>query len=144
MNKVVAAAFFVWLFCTPFAARADEAVQAAQAARQVLTLIAENRLNTLWDTLIGKLFKDRVGKEVFLANLSQGRVNVGGASLSSQIVDITYTRSDPQSGYDGNIYVCRFLVRYPGGNFYQIIGLTKEPDGQFRMSGINAVPAPRD
>lgn len=144
MNKVIAAAFFVWLLCTPFAARADDAEQAAQTAQQILTLIAENRLNTLWDTRIGKLFKDRVGKEVFLANLSQGRVNVGGASLSSQIIDITYTNQDPQSGYKGDIYVCRFLVKYPSGNFYQSIGLTKDPDGQFRMSGINAIPAPRD
>ena len=144
MKKVFAAAFFVWLSCTSFAARADDAEQAMQTAQQILTLIAENRLNTLWDTRISKFFKDRIGKEVFLANLSQGRVSVGGARSSSQVVDITYTNQDPQSGYKGDIYFCRFLNKYPLGNFYESVVVIKEPDGQFRLSSITAVPAPRD
>jgi hypothetical protein len=144
MKKIIAAALFVWLLCTPFAARADDAEQATQAAKQILTLIAENRLNTLWDTRISKFFKDRISKEVFLANLSQGRASVGGARSSSQVVDITYVNQDPQSGYKGEIYFCRFLNKYPNGNFYESVVVIKEPDGQFRLSGISAAAAPRD
>jgi hypothetical protein len=144
LKKVIAAAFFVWLLCMSFAARADDAEQAARAAQQILTLIADNHLNALWDTRVSKFFKDRVTKEVFLANLSQGRATVGGARLSSQLVDISYANQDGQSGYRGDIYSCRFLSRYPGGDFYESIILIKEADGQFRLSGMFAAPAPRD
>jgi Protein of unknown function (DUF4019) len=144
MKKAIAAAFFVWLLCTSFAVRADDAEQATLAAQQILTLIANDRLYALWDTRVSKFFKDRVGKDVFLANLSQGRVSVGGARLSSHLVDITYANQEPESGYKGDIYTCRFLSKYPGGNFYESVVLIKEPDGQFRLSGISAAPAPRD
>jgi hypothetical protein len=144
MKKVFAAAFFVWLSCTSFAARADDAQGATQAAEQILQMVADNRLNTLWDTRVSKFFKDRVSREVFLANLSQGRASVGGARLSSRMVDVTYANQEPQSGYKGDIYYCRFLTKYPSGDFYETLVLIKDPDGQFRLSGMGAAPAPRD
>lgn len=144
MKKVIAAAIFVWLSCTSFAARADDAAEATRAAEQILTMIADNHLNTLWDTRVSKFFKDRISKNVFLANLSQGRASVGGARINSQVVDVTYANQDPQSGYKGDIYICRFLTKYPGGDFYESIVVIKEPDGQFRLSGMGAAPAPRD
>src|SRR4051812_40284766 len=99
MKKLILVALFFCVLCTSFAARADDPEQATKAAQEILRLIVDNKLNTLWDTRVSKFFKDRVGKDVFLANLSQGRVSVGGAALSSKLVDITYASQDAQSGY---------------------------------------------
>lgn len=141
MRKIIVAALFVWLSCA-WVAHADDSGQALLAAKQVQKLIAENQLNILWDRNVSEFFKSRVNKEVFFANLSQGRASVGGAAVASKVVDVTYFNQDPQSGYKGDIYNCRFLTKYPAGNFYESIVLIKEPDGQFRMSGVNAAPAP--
>src|SRR5262249_54340088 len=99
MKKVIGTAFFVWLLFTSPPARADDSEQALLAAQQIMQLIADNKLNTLWDTRVSKFFKDRVGKDVFLANLSQGRASVGGPRLSSRVVDEAYSNEDHQSGY---------------------------------------------
>jgi hypothetical protein len=143
MKKVIAVGLFVWLLCASFAVRADDAEQATLAAKKVQTLIAEDRLNTLWDTLVSKVWKSKVDKNVFLANLSQGRFSVGGPSMSSQLVDVNYTDRDPGSGYKGDIYTCRFLTKYPAGSFYESIVMIKE-DGQFKLAGAWAAPAPSD
>jgi hypothetical protein len=124
--------------------RADDTAQATSAANQIQTLIAEQKLNTVWDTLVSKFFKDRFGKSVFIANLSQGQVAMGGRPLSQQFVDVTYSSFDPQSGYKGDIYACRYLTKYPVGSFYQSVVVIKEPDGQYRLSGLFAAPAPTD
>jgi hypothetical protein len=52
MKKVIAVGFFVWLLCASFAARADDAEQATLVAQQIHHMIEEDRLNTLWDTLV--------------------------------------------------------------------------------------------
>jgi Protein of unknown function (DUF4019) len=141
MKNIITTALFVWLSCASFAAPADDAEQAMQASQQIIALIAENKLNTLWDTRVSKWFKDRMGKNVFIANLSQGRASVGGARLSSQVVDVTYSSQDPQMG---GVYTCRFLTKYPLGSFYESVVVIKEPDGQFRLAGVWAAPAPTD
>jgi hypothetical protein len=142
MKKVIAVGFFVWLLCASFAARADDAEQATLVAQQILHMISEDRLNTLWDTLVSKFFKDKISKNVFLANLSDGRASVGGAYLSSQVVDITYRNADPQSGYTADFYTCRFLTKYPAGNFYLSVTVVKELDGQFRLAHLFSSQAP--
>jgi hypothetical protein len=142
MKKTLLTTFFVWLLYLPLEARADDAVDATQAAKQILTMVAENRLNALWESQVSKWFKDRVSKDVFLANLSQGRMSLGGARLSSQVVDVNYTNQDVQSGYKGDIYYCRFLNKYPAGSFYETVVVLKEQDGGFRLSGLFAAPAP--
>lgn len=144
MKRIIGIGLSVWLAFAPFAARADDAERATLASQQILTMISENRLNTLWDTLVSKFFKDKIGKNVFLANLSQGRASVGGPRLSSQVVDVTFYNQDPQSGYKGDIYACRFLTKYPAGSFYETVVVLAEPDGQFRLSGMFAAPAPSD
>ena len=141
MRKVIVAAFFFWLSCA-WCAHADDSGQALLAAKQMQKLISENQLNVLWDRNVSEFFKSRVSKNVFFANLSQGRVSVGGPALASEVVDVTYFTQDPNSGYKGDIYNCRFLTKYPAGNFYENMVLIKEADGQFRLSGLNAAPAP--
>mgnify|MGYP002718526175 FL=1 len=142
MKRVVATTCFIWLMCLSLAARADDVADATRAAQQIGTSIAENRLNTLWEAQVSKWLKDRISKDVFLANLSQGRASVGGARLSSQVVDVSYANKDVQTGYAGDIYYCRFLTKYPAGSFYETIVLIKEQDGEFRLSGAFAAPAP--
>jgi hypothetical protein len=125
-------------------AGADDRLRATHAAEHILTLLDENRLNTLWDTMVSQFFKDRVDKNVFLASISGARVAAGGDRLSSQILEVTYWNQDPQTGFRGDIYVCRFLDKFPAGNSFETVVVIKEPDGQFRLGGAVSAPAPKE
>jgi hypothetical protein len=142
LKKFVAIGLFFSLLCASFAARADDAEQATLAAKQVLKMVAENKLNALWDTLVAKQFKDQIGKDSFLANISQGRMSVGGPAESSQVVDVTYSNPQPETGYKTPFYACRFLTKYPAGKFYESFFMVKEADGQYRLAGVFSAPAP--
>jgi hypothetical protein len=144
LKKFIAIGLFWSLLCASFAARADDAEQATLVANQIQKMIAENKLNALWDTLVAKQLKDQISKDSFLANLSQGRLAVGGPAQSSQIVDVTYNNPQPETGYKTAFYACRFLTKYPAGKFYESLFIVKDADGQYRVGGFFAAPAPSD
>jgi hypothetical protein len=144
LKRFIAIGFFLSLLCASFSARADDTEQVTLVARQIQKMVAENKLNALWDTLVSKQFKDQISKNTFLANLSQGRMSVGGPFESSQVVDVTYNNPQPETGYKTEFYACRFLTKYPAGKFYESFFMVKEADGQYRLGGVFAAPAPPD
>ncbi len=142
MKRFIAIGLFLSLLCSSFSARADETEQATSAARQFQKMVAENKFNAIWDILVSKQFKDQINKNTFLANLSQGRMSVGGPMESSELVDVTYNNPQPGTGYKTEFYACRFLTKYPAGKFYESFYMVKEADGQYRLGGVFAAPAP--
>jgi hypothetical protein len=124
----------------PNSADQDKALASAKA---FLALVKDGKFNTAWNTHISQFFKQRTNQDVFAANMSMGRQNVGTLQ-SSRLVDVTYSAKDVGSGYVGDIYSVRFLNKYERGTFYDFLVLIKEADGQWRISGLGGSPAPND
>ena len=122
---------------------ADDSEKAVANAKIIIELAKEAKFNTIWTGYVSEFFKSRVNKDIFLANMSQGRVTVGPLQ-SSKLIDVTYSQRDIQSGYVGDIYTVRFLNKYAANSFYDFFVLIKEPDGHYRLSGLGSAPAPAD
>ena len=121
-------------------AMADEREDATAAAKAIMTSLAEKNYQRLWDEQTSKWFKERIGKESFLANITMGRSPIGKLK-SSKVIDVGLTTTDPASGFKGKIYTVNFSTSYETGNFYERIVVIEE-DGRFLMSGFNGAPAP--
>ena len=125
------------------ATNADDQDQVVATAKTVLGLIKDGKFNTVWNTHISAFFKKNLNQDVFVGNLSQGRVNAG-LMQSSRLVDVTYSAKDILSGYVGNIYTVRFLNKYEHQTSFDYVILIREADGQWRVSAMGGAPAPND
>lgn len=114
---------------------------AVAAAKQILQLTAENKLNTLWDKHMSAVYKKVLVKDVFMQNLSMGRAQVG-PQQSAKISAMAYLAED--QGVKGDIYTITFETQYPAGKFFERVAVIKEGDGVFRLCGLWGAPAPRD
>lgn len=128
------------LLCASAPAIADEREDATTAAKAIMASLAEKNYQRLWDEQTSKWFKERIGKESFLANITMGRSPIGKLK-SSKVIDVGFTTTDPGSGFKGKIYTVNFSTSYETGNFYERIVVIEE-GGRFLMSGFNGAPAP--
>ena len=134
---------FVLIMVVP--AMAEESVansqKAAAAARTIINLAVENKLNTLWDKYTSQWFKSKTNKELFFQNLSAGRAQIG-TPQSVKLSSIVYATGTQD--LQGDIYTIVFDTTYPIGKFYERVVVLKEQDGEFRLFGLWSNPGPKD
>src|SRR4029434_9524762 len=104
--------------------------------------IQQKQYEKLWNNQMSEVFKSKVSKDSFIANLTIGRQSLG-SPVSSEFIDLAYSRFDPSTGYQGEIYALNYLNAYTAGNFYERIVVVKEKDGKFRLAGLWGAPAPK-
>lgn len=128
---------------TPAPAQDTEANSrsATDAARLILSLLGENKLNTLWNNHVSGWYKNTVNKDVFMSSLSMGRAQLGPPQ-SARVSNVIY--SNAEKDFRGDIYSVTFETVYPTGKFFERIVVIKEQDGVFRLSGLWVAPAPKD
>jgi hypothetical protein len=129
------------LFCAKPAVAQEAA--AKQAAEDVLRSLADGQFKTVWDQKVSKVFKDRTSENLFLANMSIGRPQLGKL-LSLTSVSVEYAKEDPQTGYKGDIYAVTFRSKYTVGEFFERIVVVMDVDGKYKLAGIFGSPVPRN
>lgn len=123
----------------PASALGQEAA-ARQAANTIIQLIAAKKFAELWDVHVSDWFKQRLTRDAFLGNMALGRSMIGQLT-SSNVVQTQHSTFDPGSGYSGDIYTFMFLNTYSNARFYETVVVIKEPDGRYRISGLQGAPA---
>jgi len=121
-------------------AEATDQNDATNAATSILQSIHGHQFEKLWNVQTSQWFKEKTTEDSFIANLSLGAQQVGAAQ-DSKLVDISYSRSDPATGFVGEIYACTYITTYSVGKFYERVVVLKENDGKFRLSGLWGSPA---
>lgn len=116
---------------------------AKKAASEILTLLRSGQYTELWETQTSTFFKSKLTKDSFLANMAMGRQQLGNPTGDPKFIDMAYSKSDPSSGFKGEIYAFNYLSSYAAGSFYERVVVVKEQDGKFRMSGVWGAPAPK-
>jgi hypothetical protein len=114
---------------------------AEKAASDILASLRDNQYSKLWDSQTGAFFKSRMTKQSFLANMSMGRPQLGAPIGKPTFIDMAYSKKDPSTGFEGEIYAFNYLSSYSTGKFYERIVVAKEKDGKFRMTGLWGAPA---
>ena len=122
---------------------ADEEGEAALAAREILASLQAREFEKLWNSQTSDWYKATLTRDSFLANLTIGRQQLGAPLGSPKLIDSAYSKSDPLSGFQGEIYAFNYLSSYTAGSFYERIVVVKEADGKFRLSGLFGAPAPK-
>lgn len=122
---------------------ADDQGDAALAAKEILASLQAKQFEKLWSSQTSDWYKANVTKDSFLANLTMGRQQLGAPVGSPKFIDMAYSKSDPPSGFQGEIYAFNYLSSYTAGKFYERIVVVKEADGKFRLSGLFGAPAPK-
>jgi hypothetical protein len=96
-------------------AEATDQNDATNAATSILQSIHGHQFEKLWNVQTSQWFKEKTTEDSFIANLSLGAQQVGAAQ-DSKLVDISYSRSDPATGFVGEIYACTYLTHIPWEN----------------------------
>jgi hypothetical protein len=121
---------------------ADDA-NAQTAARTVLQLFSDGKFNTVWSSMTSEWMKTLWTKDLFLSNYSIWRPKLGKL-LSTVRVSQNHFSNDPTTNFHGDGYTITFKSRYEAGEFYEVVGVVKDPDGRYRFSGIDGGPVPKD
>ena len=114
---------------------------AQTSAQTIIDALGNQKYKIVWDKYTSQWFRTKVTEDAFLANMSMGRAQLGVIQKSS-LVSSDHSTSDPATGYQGDIYAFTYRDKYSVGEFYERIVLIKEPDGQYRMSGLFGSPVP--
>jgi len=120
---------------------AADKVAAEKSGEGIVNAFGTRKYKLVWDQMTSQWFKSRVTEEAFLANLSMGRAQLG-AMQSTKLVSTDYATQDPSSGYQGSIYAMMFRSKYASTDIFERIVVIKDGDGNFRLSGFFATPAP--
>jgi Protein of unknown function (DUF4019) len=120
----------------------DNSDKAVAAARTIMTLAGENKVNTIWDQHTAAWYKSKLDKTAFLQNLSFGRKSVGGPPQSVKLQSVKYAKGE--TGLPGDVFTVSFESQYAVGKFYERIVVLKETDGEFRLVALSTAPAPKD
>jgi hypothetical protein len=121
-------------------AQAQEA-DAERAATDILRSFANQEFKTIWDQKISDWARKNWAKDGFLASMSMSRPQLGKL-LTLTVVAREHTNHDASTNYDGDLYAITFRNKYTTGEFYERIVVVKDPDGQYRLSGIYGSPVP--
>ena len=116
--------------------------EAAQAAQEILASLQQQEFERLWDSQTSQFLKSQVKKESFIDSMTVGRANLGAAS-GAAFMQMTTAESDPASGFTGPIYAFNYRTSYVGGEFLERIVVVKDDDGEFRLSGLQGAPLPK-
>lgn len=122
---------------------AGDQEDAAKSAKDILSSLHNGKYERLWDSQMSELFKSKLTKNSFLANMAIGRPQLG-TSGKSEFVDMAYSKNDPGTGFKGEIYSFNYLTEYSSGKVFERIVVVKEKDGQFRLAGLWGAPAPKE
>jgi hypothetical protein len=118
----------------------QDKMAAEKSAEDIVAALGSRNYKVIWDQMTSQWFKSRVPEDAFIANLTMGR-QVLGTSRGSTLISTEYGTQDP-SGYQGPIYAMMFRSKYSSSDVFERIVMIKDQDGKFRMSGLNATPAP--
>lgn len=121
---------------------ADDLDDAKASVATIKKLIGQGDFENLYDRYVSALFKSQAPRATFIQNMKQGRQTVG-AIRESTLISHTFSEKDLTTGYTGKIYSFDYLSKYNQAAFYERLVVIKENDGQFRLAGIWAQPAPR-
>jgi hypothetical protein len=125
-----------------FGGPAQAQESAARASAQgIIKRIAAKEYSQLWDSLVSDWFKQRITKAAFIANMTMSRSPIGPLTQSS-ILQASHLDIDQTTGYKGDIYTFMFENIYSNAKFYEQIVVIREPDGTYRLSGLQGAPAP--
>lgn len=121
---------------------ADQGEIAAQgAATEILQLLSDQKFKLLWETRTSNWVKSQTSEDAFLAFYSIQRPKLGYLVSSTPISRLRFV-DDPRVGFKGEGYVITFKTKYSLGEFYEQVGVAKEKDGQFRLTGLDGAPIP--
>lgn len=116
---------------------------AQKAAEDVVHTLAAGQYKTLWDQKTSKWLQGRSTEDSFLSYMAGSRPQLGKL-LNLKYVQTTHFDKDFSSGYEGDIYTVTFRDTYSSGEFYEYVTVLKDVDGQYRFSGINGAPVPKN
>lgn len=118
-------------------------VDSEAAARNVLQSFSDGKYNTVWDSLTSQWLKNMWTKDMFMSNFSIGRPKLGALVSTTRVIQRRFS-NDPNTNFHGDGYVITFKSKYAIGEFYEQVGVIRDPDGKYRFSGIDGSPVPKD
>ena len=116
---------------------------AQKVAEDVVRTLAAGQYKTLWDQKTSNWLKGRSTEDSFLSYMAGSRPQLGKL-LTLKYVQTTHFNKDASTGYEGDIYTVTFRDAYSIGEFYEYVTVLKDVDGQYRFSGINGAPVPKN
>jgi len=118
---------------------ADVVADATTSASDFNALFDNNSMNMLYDRFAGQYMSARVNKDVFVAQMSAVRNQLGGAPSSRHLIQEQLS-TNPSSGLP--LVGLRYKVTYPNAQVYQDLTLEKEAGGLWKVYGIYFNPVP--
>ena len=140
MKKITIVVLFLIVSITPKLVQAQE-LAAQQAAESILQSFSKQEYLTVWNSKTSQWAKTNWDQNAFLASMSIGRPQLGTLQTIS-VIAREHTTHDPSTGFDGDIYAITFRNKYTNGEFFERLVVVKDPDGQYRLSGIYGSPVP--
>lgn len=128
------------LFATSSTVFSSDADDAKSVAGTIMSKISNGDYKDVWENHVSNWFKSKITKDSFLANLSISRSMLGNRQ-DSKLVDVAYSKNDPATGYQGDIYAFTYKNKYQSTTLYERIVLIKENDKGFVLSGFWGNPA---
>jgi hypothetical protein len=137
---VLALLFSSGLVLAQDTASSDE-IAAQNAAKEILQLFSDQKFNLIWDTKASEWIHKTQTKDLFLATFSIGRPKLGQL-ISMTPISRNHFNRDPNVNWSGDGYLITFRTKYTAGEFFEQVGLMKDSDGQYRLTGIDGAPVP--
>lgn len=144
--KGISRYFILLMVCfSGFAVEAQQAspneTQAEKAAKQILVLFSEGEFSKVWDSMASEWAHKTYNRDVFLANFAIGRPKLGKLISTTPIMRTHFT-DDQNLNFHGDGYNITFKSTYTTGEFFEVVGVVKDSDGQYRLTGIDGAPVP--
>lgn len=127
----------VFVFHVPASAQKTDPEAATKAAESILRNLAAGQVKQVWNSQTSNFFKKLTDENSFILGMSQ-RSGLGNLNTVSATSARHFTK-DPQSGYEGDMYVVDFKNTYAAGTFLERVVVLNE-NGVYRMSGIHIAP----
>jgi Protein of unknown function (DUF4019) len=140
MKKSLAVLFVSLSLAMPLCVQAQDE-NAEQAAKEILRSLSKQEFKLVWEQKTSEWAHKNWSKDTFLASMSMGRPMLGELKGITTI-SREHTNTDQATGYEGDIYAIMFRSKYTVGEFYERVVVVKDPDGQYRLSGIFISPVP--
>jgi len=124
-----------------FASHGAEADNAESSAEKILRLLGESNYGELWGCCVSTDVKAILTRDAFIAQMSIGRAPFGSPADPPKMISSTFATVAPSvSGAgtkSGRFYSFTYATSYQTAKYYEAISVVLEPDGIFRMWGIN-------
>lgn len=120
---------------------ADPQDDARSVAIDILQKLEQKKSNEVWDLHVSNWFKERMGKDAFLANMTVIQSQLGGKGTRRDLIQQSTADGSPKDGYSGNLYSFMFATKFPTIKVYEMIVMSRE-DNVYRLFGLQYTPNP--